>query len=117
MVTEQFSAEICSVFCDDREIGVIVHNDAENCGTVMRIYSADGTPKCSAAVDLAYERVRVCGGQVIISGRTEFAVYSTDGYLRFEGMLNEGIITDALKIGNNRFLILTNRRMEVISLK
>ena len=109
--------DICSTFCDESNIGLVVRSEDKDNKYEMQVYSGTGRLKVSKGIDISYDRVRVCGNQVIISGSTEFEIWSTGGVCRFAGRLKEGNITDALKIGSNRFLIISDRKMEVIALK
>ena len=114
---EQRSVIFCSVFHDGSNLGFINRSGNRDHKYVMNIYSASGNLMSSVYVDVSYERVRVCGSEVILSSHSEFSVFSTKGKMRFHGRLKEGNIADALRIGRDRILVLTDQKMEVIKLQ
>lgn len=111
-----FREDICSVFHDGKHLGFITASGDKDHRYLMSIYSTNGNLVSSAYVDIAYERVRVCDKEVILSNHSEFTVISTGGKCRFRGRLKEGSISDALKVARDRLLILTDQKMEVIRL-
>ena len=115
--TVTFHDDICSVFHDGTHLGFITRSADSGHRYQMSLYSTGGNLLSSAYVDSAYEWVRVCGDEVILSSSSEFSVYSTGGKCRFRGRLKDGTISDALRIGRDRILILTDQRMEVIALQ
>ena len=111
-----FDDEVVSTFYDSRHIGFIFKSkDAEH-KYVMKIYSINGVLLTTTNVDVIYDTVKVCGDQVIFNNSTELSVYSLDGIERFTGVLDEGDIAYALKIGRNRYLIVTDTKTETIKL-
>ena len=108
--------DICSVFHDGSNLGIITRSSDRSHRYLMSIYSTNGNIKSTSYIDIAYERVRVCGDEVIFSNHSEFCVVSTGGKIRFRGRLKEGSISDALKTGGDRILVLTDQKMEVIRL-
>ena len=114
--TVSLGEDICSVFHDGTHLGFITRSSDAEHKYCMSIYSTNGNLISSVYADTPYERVRVCGDRVILSSHTEFSVLSTKGVCRFRGRLKEGNISDALKIGKKRLLILTDQKMEVITL-
>ena len=112
-----FTDDICSVFHDGKHLGFVVRSSEKEHRYRMNLYSTKGNLISSAYVDTSYERIRVCGDEVILSNHSEFSVVSTRGKCRFRGMLKEGNIADALRIGSNRILVLTDQKMEVLKLQ
>ena len=114
--TVTFREDICSVFHDGTHLGFITRSADKDHRYLMSIYSTSGNIVSTAYVDIAYERVRVCDNEVIFSNHSEFSIVSTGGKNRFRGRLKEGSISDALKTGKDRILVLTDHKMEVIRL-
>jgi hypothetical protein len=82
----------------------------------MKIYSINGALLTTTYVDVIYDTVKVCDDQVLFSNSTELSVFSLNGIERFTGVLDEGDISYVLKIGWNRYLIVTDTKTETIKL-
>lgn len=115
--TVKYNKDICSVFTGDSKIGVVTESGVPEHKYSMDLFRADGRELSSGYVDVLYDRIRPYSKSVIFSSGTEFGVYGYDGSEKFKGRLVEGNIADAMKLGRNRILVLTDRRMEVISLR
>ncbi len=114
--TVDFDEEIVSTFHDGSHVGFIFRSDRKGHRFLVKLYSTSGNLQSSMYIDHSYDRVHVCGDQIIFSDSTYLSVYSTRGVCRFQGRLKEGNIRDALKIGNNRLLVLTDQTAEVLEL-
>lgn len=111
-----FDSEIVSVFHDASHIGV-VFSGGKSSRYKLAIYSTGGSLNATADVDLLYTDARVCGDQIIFYNSTNFSVYSMKGFCRFSGKLKAGNIGDILKVGDNRYMVMTDEKMELIRLK
>jgi len=111
-----FDDEVVSTFCDSRHLGFIFKSKDAGHKYVMKIYSINGALLTTTYVDVIYDTVKVCDDQVLFSNSTELSVFSLNGIERFTGVLDEGDISYVLKIGWNRYLIVTDTKTETIKL-
>jgi hypothetical protein len=111
-----FDDEVVSTFYDAKHIGFIFKSRDAAHKYVMKIYSINGVLLTTTNVDVIYDTVKVCGDHVLFNNSTELSVFSLDGIERFTGVLDEGDISYVLKIGWNRYLIVTDTRTETIKL-
>lgn len=112
-----FQEEIVSLFHDGSHMGFLFRSANKLHRFEMRIYTTNGNLVSTAYVDHTYERVHVCGDEVIFSSHSDFSVYSMSGFCRFSGKVQGGSVADVLRIGRNRLLALTDYNMEVLRLK
>ena len=116
-IVRDFDRDIVSVFHDRSHIGVIFRSDEKTHLYQLFLYNPQGEQVCSAYIDHPYTRIHVCDGQILVSGETSLSIFTLRGVCRFSGSINEGTVADALKIGRNRCLVLTDQTMEVIRLR
>lgn len=112
-----FQKDIVSTFHDNEYMGFIFRSEDAAHRFEMQMYSAAGNHVSTAFVDFAYTGTRVCGNEVIMNNSSDFAIYSMDGVCRFTGKVKSGSITDVLKLGRNRYLLVTDQQMQVIRLQ
>ncbi len=113
--TVDFDDEIVSTFHDEEHI-VFLFRTASG-SYRMEIYTTKGRRISSEVVDLNYENARVSDDQILFYRNNKFAIYSMNGFCRFEGELNEGNLSDIIKIGRNRYLVSSDEIMEIVKLK
>lgn len=115
-VEVHFDDEIVSAFHDDTHLGFMFRSQDRGHLYSMRIYSSTGREESATDVDYSFTNIRVCGNEVIMNSSADFTIYSTGGWCRYNGTLNEGSISDVLKIGGRRYLVLTDQVMETVRL-
>lgn len=113
----EFNDEIVSTFHDDSHLVFCFQTDSENAKYRMQTYSGAGKLIGTADLSISYEKAEVCDGQVIFHSPSEINIYNMNGYLRFSGKASEGNIGDVLKVGRNRYLIVTDQTMEIVKLR
>ena len=85
-----FDGEVVSTFYDGSHMGFIFKTEDTGHKFVMKIYTTNGNLVSTSYVDLIFDKVRVCGDEVIFFNNTQMAVYSMRGFCRFSETLDEG---------------------------
>ena len=111
-----FDGEVVSTFYDSSHMGFIFKTEDTGHKFVMKIYTTNGNLVSTSYVDLIFDKVRVCGDEVIFFNNTQMAVYSMRGFCRFSETLDEGEISDVLKTAANRYFVVTDMKAEIIKL-
>ena len=106
--TVDFSDEIDSCFYDDKYIGFIFSSEDPEHRYRMEIYTSAGAYVSKCYVDIIYDRVSMYNNEILLGNGTEVAVYTTRGVCRFAGSLDEGTIYDMLKLGRNKYFVITD---------
>ena len=112
-----FLENILSVVEGDGCIGFVFASRDVDHRYRMELYSANGRLRSSFPVDIAYDRISISEGSVVFSNGTDLAVYTLDGFKSFDGKVEEGTIFDILKIGQNRYFLVTDMKAGLIRLK
>lgn len=112
--TVDFADEIESCFHDDKYIGFIFSSDDPEHRYRMEIYSSGGAFVSKSYVDIIYEKIHMYNNEILLVNGSEAAVYSKRGVRRFAGSLNEGIIYDMLKLGRNKYFVITDMQALMI---
>ena len=116
-VETDFLKNVLSVAEGDGCIGFVFDSRDEEHRYRMELYYADGRLRSSFPVDIAYDRISISEGSVVFSNGAALAVYTLDGFKSFDGKLEEGTIFDVLKIGQNRYFLVTDMKAGLIRLK
>jgi len=111
-----FEDEIVSVFDDGTNLGFVFDGGEESLYR-MEVYRMSGKLLSECAVDIVYEEISVSGDAVIFSNSSEAAVYTTGGNLKYRGSLSEGALSQVIKLGGNRYFVVTDIRTELLKLK
>ena len=112
-----FDDDIASFFCSDKLLGFTFAGSGEKYAYRMKIYTAGGRLKSSSYIDQSYTGVHMSGNRVVFSSASGFSVYTTGGHLKYSGNVEDGNVSDALKIGSDRYLLVTDQTVEVVRLK
>lgn len=112
-----FDSDIASFFCSDKLLGFTFAGSGEDYAYSMKIYTAGGRLKSSSYIDQSYTGVHMSGSQVVFSSASDFSVYTTGGHLKYSGNVEDGNVSDALKIGPNRYILVTDQVVETVRLK
>ncbi len=116
-VEVDFTENVLSVVEGDGCIGFVFGSRDVEHRYRMELYSAGGRLRSSFPVDIAYDRISISEGSVVFSNGADLAVYTLDGFKSFDGKLEEGTIFDILKIGQNRYFLVTDMKAGLIRLK
>lgn len=112
-----FDQEIISFFHDDSHLGFVFAGENSDSPYLVKLYGLSGNMISSGNIGISYDRVTVSSGQIIMSSEEQLGIYSMNGNCCYEGLLDEGSIAGCLRIGQKRYLLVTNSKTEVIYLK
>ncbi len=110
-----FQREIVSTFHDEHHMTFLFRTNSGHYN--MKIYTTAGKELSSENVDVSFQNARVSDDQIIFYQNNSFSIYSMKGFCRFEGELKEGNISDIIKIGRNKYLVLADESLEMIRLR
>ena len=111
-----FDDEIISTFTGDGFAGFIVRNRNSTNPYRMEIYSGNGKLISRTDMEFVYDRISVCGNEILLSSSSELAIYTKKGICRFYGGIDEGNLSGIQKIGRKRYLVVTDMSTKVIEL-
>lgn len=115
--TVQFDDEIVSAFYNDSYLGFVFKSATEDHKFRMEVYNASGKEVFKQGFDIVYDEVKFSGDQIIMNNSTQISVFSLHGVEKFTGNVEEGQITEIMKIRNNRYMMVLNGTIETIKLK
>ena len=111
-----FDREIVSVFHDNAHFGFLFRSKAQDVLYDMEIYTTAGKKKGDAEVNLIYDKIRLCEDRILFLNGNEFALYDLKGFCHFDGVLEEGNVSDIIRTGANRYFVFTDMKAETIKL-
>ena len=109
--------DIVSFFCDESRLAFIFRCDEVGHRYTMDVYNHGGKLVNTEYVDIIYDKGHFSNKELIFCNSNEMAVYTRNGHLRFSGPLNEGTLSDVIKIGRNRYFAVTDTKAEMLKLK
>ena len=109
--------EIVSIFWDDSHIGMILENDNADAPFLLSLYGPSGRQIFQKELDYEYQNVEMDAGQIVLTSRTGFCVYSADGVEKFRGELSNVIIQDLFATGKTRFVLVTEEGLYTVKIK
>lgn len=112
----KFEKEIISAFHDDSHLAFIFDKGGD-ARYRLQLYTRSGNLISTADVTTPYSKARVCDDQILLYNQADVTIYSMKGFCRFRGTIKEGNIGDILKTGRNRYLVVTDEKMETIRLR
>lgn len=112
-----FDEDIVSVFHDSDYVGFVFRSDSREHSYRLRLYSSGGNHRSDQYIDHSYDRVHICGNEVVFSDTVHFSVYSVKGVCRYQGTISEGSITDVIGLGRRKMLLVSDSAAELIRLK
>lgn len=112
----KFEKEIISAFHDDSHLAFIFDKGGD-ARYQLQLYTRSGNLISTADVTTPYSKARVCDDQILLYNQADVTIYSMKGFCRFRGTIKEGNIGDILKTGRNRYLVVTDEKMETIRLR
>ncbi len=109
--------EIISVFWDDSHIGLILENEDPEFPFLLNLYGPSGKELFSRELDYPYQNVEMGAGRIVLSNRTGFCVYSTEGVEKFRGELAGQIVQDLFAVGRTRFMLVAEDGLYSVRIK
>ncbi len=120
-VTEEegaaFSEEIVSAFFGDESVGLVFAGKEEGIPFRLCIYRPSGRLIREADLGFYYETIRATKDEIVAFNTSEMAIYSDGGILRYEGPMEEGGLSEIVKVRRNRYLLMTDTGGELIKRK
>ncbi len=113
----EIDRDIVSYFYDESRLAFIFRCDEVGHRYTMDIYNHSGKLVNTEYVDIIYDRGHFSNNELIFCNSNEMAVYTHSGDLRFNGPLNEGTLSDVIKIAGNRYFAVTDTTAEKLKLK
>ena len=111
--TVKVDKEIVSTFYDDSMIGLVFKNGDKDKPYTMRVYAADGTLKFEKKFNIPYTSIKVSDGNIIMYNSSQICVMNSRGTEKYSGTV-DGTISDFIKIGWNRYLLVLDNGVDVI---
>lgn len=115
--TVKVEDEILAVCSDDSYIGIVFRETGKSSDYRMDIYNSRGELECSTGVDIAFDHMAISKDQILLYNNNEFAVYTTKGVCRYQGVMKEGNLQSFFKVARNRYMAVLDGGVETIKLK
>ena len=100
----KLGAEVSSFFYDDSNLGFFLKNKS-GMGKELRIYDMTGELKVSKVIDEKPGKIKMSGGNVIVTSGKRCDIYTTLGIHLFSGEMNQEILEIRPLPGVNKFLM------------
>ena len=113
--TVKVDKEIVSTFYDDDMIGLVFKNGNKEKQYTMRVYSTDGNLKFEKDFNIPYTSIKASGGKILLYNSSQVCVMNSRGVEKYSGTI-DGTISDFMKIGWNRYLLVLDSGVDVIKL-
>ena len=113
--TVEVDKEIVSTFYDDDIIGLVFKNGNKDKQYTMRVYSTDGSLKFEKDFNIPYTTIKVSDGSILLYNSSQVCVMNSRGVEKYSGTI-DGTISDFIKIGWNRYLLVLDSGVDVIKL-
>lgn len=111
--TVKVEKEIVSTFFADDMIGLIFKSGDKEKPYSMRVYSADGSLKFEKNFNIPYSTIKVSRGNILLYNSSQICVMNSRGVEKYSGTI-DGTISDFIKIGWNRYLLVLDNGVDVI---
>ena len=113
--TVKVDKEIVSTFYDDDMIGLVFKNGNKEKQYTMRVYSTDGNLKFEKDFNIPYTSIKASGGKILLYNSSQVCVMNSRGVEKYSGTI-DGTISDFMKMGWNRYLLVLDSGVDVIKL-
>ena len=107
--------EIVKVCYDSEHIGAMLKNAKEDGKYRLDIYDLRGKLVFSRGIDREYTDVKIQGDTIVLNNENEFCVYNIRGVKRYQKGYPRNILNLTI-LGNNRFLVVDEKKLQVIRL-
>lgn len=107
---------IVSTFHDSEYIGLVLQNRNSEKEYLIRVYNKKGKEILEEETDFRYQAIEMNGGQIVLSSRDEFCVYSLQGVEKYRGSLDVPA-GDFRGFGRNKFIYVTEDIFRIIQLR
>lgn len=107
--------EIVSTFYDDDLIGLVFKNGSKDAAYTMEVYSTNGNLKFQKDFNIPYTTIKMSDGYILMYNSSQICVMNRRGVEKYSGTI-DGTISNFLKIGWNRYLLVLDTGVSVIKL-
>ncbi|MDO5135181.1 MAG: DUF5711 family protein [Eubacteriales bacterium] len=111
--TVKVEKEIVSTFYDEDTIGMVFKNDSKDKLYTLEAYNTKGKLKFRRDFNIPYTTIKMSGGNILMYNSSQICVMSDNGSEKFMGTV-DGTISDLLKLGWNKYLLVLDSGVHVI---
>ena len=113
----QVEEEIISTFYDKDNIGLVFKNDGKDKMYTMKVYDTSGHIKFEKSFNIAYTKIRMSDGHIVMNNDSQVCVITTNGVEKFNGNIDEGAINDLFRLGMNKYMLVMDNGLSTIKFK
>ena len=113
----QVEEEIISTFYDKDNIGLVFKNDGKDKMYTMKVYDTSGHIKFEKSFNIAYTKIRMSDGHIVMNNDSQVCVITTNGVEKFNGNIDEGAIDDFFRLGMNKYMLVMDNGLSTIKFK
>ena len=113
----QVEEEIISTFYDKDNIGLVFKNDGKDKMYTMKVYDTSGHIKFEKSFNIAYTKIRMSDGHIVMNNDSQVCVITTNGVEKFNGNIDEGAINDFFRLGMNKYMLVMDNGLSTIKFK
>lgn len=107
--------EVHSVFCSEKEIGLIMEGQEQK--YALRVYNTQGDQEFETEFDLEYSSLKFSGNNILIYNEFDCVIMNHSGKIFFAGTFEESISNLYTLSGKNRYIVMHASRTDQIRLK
>ena len=105
--------EIVSTFYDSDTVGLVFKNGNKDKQYTMQVYGTDGTLKFKKDFNVPYTTIKMSDGNILLYNSSQICVMNSRGVEKYSGTV-DGTISNFIKIGWNRYLLVMDNGVNVI---
>lgn len=111
--TVKVDREIVSTFFDDDMIGLVFKNGNKDKQYTMEVYSVNGSLEFEKDFNIPYTTIKMSGDHILMYNSSQMCVLNDHGVEKYSGTV-DGTISQFIKIGWNRYLLVLDTGVNVI---
>ena len=111
--TIKVKKEIVSTFFDDNNIGLVFKSGNKDKPYTMQLYGVDGTLKFEKNFNIPYTTIKISDGNILLYNSSQLCVMNIRGVEKYSGTV-DGTISNFIKLGWNRYLLVMDNGVELI---
>ncbi len=109
--------EVQSIFYSDQYVGLVFLDTEGDAKYRLDVYNAEGRLVTSKKFDMEYKDIIFDKGDIVIYGETEYSVSNMQGVERFKAPFEETAYLFVPTEKTNRFIMMTQDKMNIIEMK
>jgi len=114
--TYTYDEAICSVFHDNKHVGIITDGKNQTVAYHLYIYDASGNVVLGMPLDFNYVRAQMSSFGICIYSQTECRLYNFEGQLKYDGNL-DGSIHMLMPMSQTRLIRIGDQKISEVVLK